>query len=173
LANESDTQYLIQFRRDVQAQFESYFRFFEVQYADGDRQFEVQNHFPYFQNYHGTYVEKYQKSGDPVDRLNVYHQFVLDHRQWYREFVEKWMSVETTNVHFLAYEDLVNNPKLQLGRVVRLMFGRPPIQFWKIPKIINRQNISFKNILKDSDLYKPGFCEHFGLQDIQNLLLQR
>ena len=159
--------HLIQFRKNPQAQFEAYFRFFKNLYAQGDRTFDVQNTFPYFINYYNKY---FTVSNDP-ERLKIaYDQFVKDHLYYYRRFVQKWIyNLKSEGVLLLAYEDLVAKPEDALIQSIRL-FGINQIDEQKLSDALSQELIGMKTVLEDSPLYDSNFDIKYNLESIRETL---
>ncbi len=171
LKNRFDKLHLIQFRREPQAQFEAYFRFFQRLYERGEVTFEVQKHFDYFNNYYNEYYKTFNDSPSVEVLKQSYNRFVNDHVSYYMEFVKKWITNnENPNTFFLAYEDFIRQPSEHLRWVVDLISPQSDIATDKLRDALTSETIALKHDYRQSPLYTSNFDEKYRLGRVTALL---
>ncbi len=170
LPNDASGTYVIQLRRNPQAQFLAYFRFFRQLYAEGDREFEVQKYFDYFIGYYDKYFRVFlEEPGNSESHQDSYSRFVADHLEYYREFVEKWLlSNANANTYLLFYEDLLSHPEDHVSNVIRLLRDDHRIDKAHLSNVLAEESIALKHDLTESPFYDPSFNEYHNLPELHH-----
>jgi Methyltransferase domain len=170
LGNDAEKMYVVQLRRSPQAQLNAYFRFFQNLYAEGPREFDVQIHFNYFTDYYKKYFSVFlEQPQNSNAHQETYHRFIVDHLEYYRSFLNKWLlSNSNTNSYLLFYEDLVNQPLFHISNVIRLLNGDGEVDEILLKHIISEESVAMKNDLTKSPFYEVSFDQHYSLPEIRH-----
>ena len=168
LRNDAAVKHIVQLRRSPQSQLNAYFRFFQNLYAEGPREFEVQKHFDYFRDYYNKYFRVFLKEPKNIEAHHeTYNRFIVDHLEYYRSFVDKWLlSNYNANTYLLFYEDLVNQPFSHVSKVIQLLTSNGDVDEILLKQVISDETVEMKNDLTNSPFYNHSFNKDYNLADI-------
>lgn len=110
-------------------------------------------------NFKLIYEKRSKKELETLDTREHWEKAALNGVKYYNRVIEKWYIDKKPNVHLIAYEDLVLNPNMEILKALSFFIDKGDIDKDLISKIVEKQNIEFKNKKEDFKYYNKDFCE--------------